>query len=292
MPENDEIILYKLAEDDPTQCIRVYRYGLASRNVKKPIVEGKETLAYETPLLLKFVDGSLSADWGVYELVSGYKEWQGVTVVENPGPLLALLVCPEADLPQTVAGVDQLKAYHYNLHFFNESVDAEEELTCQKVAYGNVTLYKPKSNLIRVVGGLNRGSCGCPYVDIEGRVVALHLASLDSTADRQTKTRYRLALLGPDAREAYRKRKALTVKALVEHNEQIDNPAKKANVKELTAQMKTVKQNQLLLHEEQGVLYHETSDLADNFTHYREGLVIVRDPALIAAVNNFTVSEA
>lgn len=186
--END--LTFQSVRDGETNClICVFKFAVIAKSVIKHDDEtGSEQ--FESAILLKFREGDFKDDWALLDIVSGVESFCGVSVAPAPEPLDFLTICPESALPKP--GLDELKGYHFDLATYKESEELEEILLCQRIEYSRVTMFKRLSNLHRLQGGLNKGSCGSPTVNAAGQVVGIHLWSVDGTNQRTSKTRFRM----------------------------------------------------------------------------------------------------
>ena len=231
---------------------RIFKHAIISQCVVKRGLNDQEE--YRAPILLRFVEGNYDEDWAVLETVSGVKSHCGIDVIDNPSDFRYLQICPESRLPRV--GMEKLKGYHFDIALYKSSTDPEETLYCQRVEYSLVTMYKQFSRVFRMHGALGFGSCGSPSINESGEVVAIHLASLDSTASRQPKTRFRAMKISGVKR------------ARLTHS----------NLKILASQ---AEQQLDVVHEEQGRVLEEFTSIAEAYTVYKEAFVLCKSPRLM-----------
>jgi len=106
-------------------------------------------------------------------------------------------LCPIGALPDpTVNEREELKTYHAPIYNYKNNSYMSLAIWCDD--YRRVCQYDgPSDSHILVDGGLYKGSCGGPYVNHDGNVVAMHLASMHegvnlsqiNTKRRKTKDR-------------------------------------------------------------------------------------------------------
>ena len=235
---------------------RIFKYAIITQRVVKVGSGGQEE--YTLPILVKFVDGDYKDDWAVLEVVSGVSSHSGICVVHNPADFRFLSICLQENLPE--AGVSLLKGYHYDIAVYKASSDEEETLTCQRIEYSQVTMYKDRSRVYRLQGGLSLGSCGSPYINQDGRLVAIHLASLDSSSVRQPKTRFRAVQSEKKAKLTHS-----TLKKYADYtNGRID-----------------------AVLNEQDKFHDEISSMADSYTSYKEGFVLCQSSEFMRLLTNY-----
>jgi hypothetical protein len=247
---SQEFLFHKIrynSEDKKNVVIRVFKFAVISQSVVKHGADGQEE--YRSPILLKFVEGNYDDDWAILEVIFGQSSYCGVSVIANPSDFKFLAVCPERKLP--VAGIDKLKGYHFDIALYKSSEDPEETLTCQRVEYSLVCMYKQISRVYRLQGALSLGSCGSPTINKEGEVVTIHLASLDSTAKRQVMTRFRAMKKDGDDKV-------------------------KLNSTNLKALAKGTSEHFEIVYQEQGRILDEVTSIGDSYTFYKEGFVLCK----------------
>lgn len=255
--DSEKYILFReeLNMDNKFVISRIFKYAIITQSVIR-VGSGEE---YKNPILVKFVDGDYKDDWVVLEVVSNVSSHNGMCVVHNPVDFRFPSICMGGNLPK--AGLSTVKGYHFDIVSYRASSDEEETLSCQLVEYSQVIMYKDRSRVYRVKNGLGFGSCGSPYFDKDEQLVAIHLASLDSTAVRQPKIRFRT---GQSNRG---KRAKLT------HN----------NLKCLT-QYAGLPSDAVL--DEQDEFNDEISSMADSYTTYKEGFVLCQSSKFMQLLKN------
>lgn len=246
-------------EEKKDVVIRIFRYAVISRFVVKQDANGQEE--FKSSVLLSFVEGDYADDWAMFEIVSGRNSYCGVTVNPSPADFRFLAVCPEERLP--VAGTDKLKGCHFDIAFYKSSKDPEETLNCQRVEYSLITMFKPRSRVYRLQGALSFGSCGSPTINENGELVTIHLASLDSTANRQPKTRFCIM------QTSGTKRAKLT------------NTNLKLLAKETDQHLET-------MYQEQYRVFDELSSIAESYTVYKEGFVLCKSALFMKLLKEHT----
>jgi len=239
-------------ESNEPVILRIFKHAIISQCVTKRGLNNQEE--YTAPILLSFVEGNYDEDWAVLETVSGVKTHCGIDVIDNPSDFRYLQICPESKLP--CIGIEKLKGYHFDIALYKSSTDPEETLNCQRVEYSLVTMYKKISKVIRMQGALSFGSCGSPSINESGEVVAIHLASLDSTASRQPKTRFRAMKISGVKR------------ARLSHS----------SLKMLASQ---AEQQLDVMYEEQDRVLEEITSIAESYTEYKEAFVLCKSPRLM-----------
>lgn len=132
------------------------------RNVKKISSDH----CFQDPIAVKYVLGSFSDDWAILE------------IVESPRYFDEFIpLCASSDLPNpSLFERLELKTYHAPIGQFMTNGFETGQIWWEQ--YQPVLQYDRDGKWICVQGGLYRGSCGAPYVDRNGRVVAMHLASM------------------------------------------------------------------------------------------------------------------
>ncbi len=118
------------------------------------------------PISVAFVSGNAGDDFAFLQIT-------------NPANYLNsyLPLCPLDRLPdRNVKESSEVKAYHAPIgQYQNNDIT---ELVIWTEDYKRVLQYQAQGTRILVDGGLYRGSCGGPYVDHDGFVVAMHCASM------------------------------------------------------------------------------------------------------------------
>jgi len=207
------------------------------------------------------LDGDYKNDWAVLELVKGKTSFSNQSVQEQPVDMKYLKICPNDIDYLPKEGFDDLKVHYYDISLFNTSNDIEEKLICQRYDYRRVCLLKEKSHICRVQDGLSKGSCGCPYISKSNMVVAMHIASLDSSLQRESRTRFH--------QTNYEELNQLTeqnIKGRKRGSYNCVNIWKSSLTKEVTTNSENI-----------SILSDEISSVADNFSHYKEGFVLCTD---------------
>ena len=219
--------------------LTIYRDAIICEKVTK---DSKNQPFYHDPILVKLCDYNYDNDWAVLELVKGKTCFSNQLVQEQPVDMKYLEICPFDYLPRE--GYDELKVHCYDISLFNRSIDREEKLICQRYNYSRIRLLKEISHIYRVQDGLSKGSCGCPYISKSNMVVAIHIASLNSSLQRESRTRFHYT--------SYAK--------LTEQNSASIFPS------EVTTNSDNISN-----------LSDETSSVADNFFNYKEGFILCTD---------------
>ena len=254
---------YNMESKKPV-VIRIFKNAIISRMVIKKGDEDQEE--FKSPILLRFVEGDYSDDWAVLEVVSTVHSYCGILVNQIPSDFKFLHICPDDKLP--VAGINKLKGYHFDIAGYKASEDEEETLNCQRVEYSLVTMYKPKSRVYRMQGSLNFGSCGSPSINNKGYLVAIHLASLDSTMTRQRKTRFRIMI------DTGAKRRKLT----------------SANLKLTSASLQKLvaeSDEHFDVYEEQSRILDEVSSRGEAFNSYKEAFVLRKSTTFMELLKTY-----
>jgi hypothetical protein len=103
-----------------------------------------------------------------------------------------LPICPEETLPNPLINErEELKTYHAPIgQYLNNQYPS---LNIWSDDYKRVYQYHSNGKRIIVDGGLYRGSCGGPYVNHEGLVVAMHVASMHEGKNISNVKRRKLA---------------------------------------------------------------------------------------------------
>ena len=172
-----------------------------------------------------------------------------------------LEICPNDIDYLPKEGFDDLKVHYYDISLFNRSNDKEEKLICQRYDYRRVCLFKEVSHMYRVQDGLSKGSSGCPYINKSNMVVAMHVASLDSSLQRESRARFH-----PTNNEELKQLNEENMKGRKRGPGSSLSIWKSSLTKEVTANCENI-----------SVLSEEISSVADNFSHYKEGFALCKD---------------
>ncbi len=121
-------------------------------------------VSFLSPMEVKVVHSSVEHDWAMLELVDPALEFPAY-----------FQLCRQSELPQLTAETVDLKALVAPIGQFIRS--AVRDLEIWSDDYQRVLQYDKNHTQIIVDHGLYRGSCGSPYVNHRGKVVALHLES-------------------------------------------------------------------------------------------------------------------
>jgi hypothetical protein len=220
---------------------------------------------YHNPILVKLCDRSYKNDWAVLEVVKGNTKFYNIFVQENPVDLDFLKICPNdvKHLPQE--GLDELKVHYYDISLFNSSKIEGEKLICQRYDYRRVCSFNEKNHVCRVQDGLSRGSSGCPYINKLNMVVAIHIASLDSSLQRDL---WKIEELVEQNISIGRKRAAPSVL-----NDSQQQELTNSQQQELT----NSQQQECTNSENISILSEEISSIVGSFTNYKEGFVLSTD---------------
>jgi hypothetical protein len=252
---------------DNESNLKIYEYAIICQKVTK---DSMNQPYYHDPILVKLCDYNYNNDWAVLEIVKGKTSFSNQSVQEQPMDLEYLEICPnDVDyLPRESFG--DLKVYYYDISLFNSSDDPEEKLLCQRYDYRRVCLLKEISHVYRVQDGLSKGSSGCPYVNKSNMAVAMHIASLDSSFQRETRTRFRL-------------KNAKDLKQLTEQN---IKGRKRGSYCSISIWKSSVVEEVTTNSENISILSDEISSVADNFSHYKEGFALCKDDKFIRHLIN------
>jgi hypothetical protein len=132
------------------------------RSVKKVA----EYNAFEDPIAVKIALVGVDEDWAILAIEDKTKSLNGY-----------IPLCPLRDLPNpSLLEHEELKTYHAPIGQYLSNGFETGQIWCED--YKRVLQYDREGTIICVDGGLYRGSCGAPYVDHQGRVVAMHLSSM------------------------------------------------------------------------------------------------------------------
>jgi len=88
-----------------------------------------------------------------------------------------LPICPVKSLPNVPAEHVQLKFYYAPIGQF--LVNGMDNMVIWRDDYKTILQYNLERTKIYCDGGLYRGSCGAPYINKQGFVVAMHLSSIN-----------------------------------------------------------------------------------------------------------------
>lgn len=259
MTESSEFLIKTMFSEE-SQCdvdIRIFNHAIITKVVFKQNKDDIEEMV--SPILMKFVDGNYNEDWAVLEVVNGVTTYSGLNICSDLAPFQFLHICPVEDLPKP--GMDYLKGYYFDLGLYKTSPDPEEALYCQKINHSQVITYKPRSCMYRMTGGLSRESSGCPYINSNGYLVAIHSASLDSSYSREPKTRFRMFT------RSEKKRARLTT----------------SNLKKFSGHSENHVDN---IREEQERVYDDISSLGDSFTAFKEGFCLGKSTQFMSLLQN------
>jgi hypothetical protein len=252
--------------------IRIFKNAIISQTVIKK--GDKDQEEFKSPILLRFVEGDYSDDWAVLEVMSTVHSYCGILVNQIPSDFKFLHICPDIRLP--VAGIDKLKGYHFDIAGYKASEDEEETLNCQRVEYSLVTMYKPRSRVYRMQGSLNFGSCGSPSINNDGYLVAIHLASLDSTMTRQRKTRFRIMI------DTGAKRRKLTSANLELTSASLKHTS--ASLQKLATESD---EHFDVIYEEQSRVLDEVSSRGEAFNSYKEAFVLCKSTRFMELLKTY-----
>ena len=109
-------------------------------------------------------------------------DWAILKLTTNSTPFLRwLTICPVISLPNVPANHEELKCYYAPIgQYLTNTFDS---MTIWSDNYKQVLQYNADRTKIYCDGGLYRGSCGAPYINHDGHVVALHLASMNESGN-------------------------------------------------------------------------------------------------------------
>lgn len=110
------------------------------------------------------------ADWAILKLTTHSTQF-----------LRWLTICPVDSLPNVPANHEELKCYY--APFGQYLTNSFDSMTIWSDNYKQVLQYNADRTKIYCDGGLYRGSCGSPYINHDGHVVALHLASMNESVN-------------------------------------------------------------------------------------------------------------
>lgn len=104
------------------------------------------------------------------------KDWALLTLTNDPHFTRWLPICATDDLPTTDEH-EELKCYYAPIgQYLRNSL---ENMSIWSDPYKRVLQYNLDRSKIICDGGLYRGSCGAPYINRSGHVVAMHLSSMN-----------------------------------------------------------------------------------------------------------------
>lgn len=126
---------------------------------------GSENMMVDPIRVKRLDDGLPSSDFAILELVESENSFTAFI------PLCAAEYLPDVSLESV-----ELKCYYAPIGQF--MANAFEEMYIWAGDYERVLQYDKKGTTVLVNGGLYRGSCGAPYVNHKGWVVALHVSSM------------------------------------------------------------------------------------------------------------------
>jgi len=136
-------------------------------NAKRTELHGLEM---ENGLIVKLLASDADDDWAILEI-------QG-----DPLPSF-IPICPSDQLPTPARTNEELKVIYAPIGMFLSS--SLDELAMWTDEYKRVLQYHCLSTRILVAGGLYRGSCGAPYINHDGFVVGMHIASLNESKEKE-----------------------------------------------------------------------------------------------------------
>ena len=132
---------------------------------KKVEKQGSENMMVDPIHVKLLVDGLPLSDVAILELVESVNYFTAF-----------IPLCAAGDLPDVSLENVELKCYYAPIGQF--MANAFEEMAIWAGDYERVLQYDKKGTAVLVNGGLYRGSCGAPYVNHNGCVVALHVSSM------------------------------------------------------------------------------------------------------------------
>lgn len=133
--------------------------------ISRCAIKAGENEVFELPMEVRLVDKDEEKDWALLELVDSTK----------PFPAW-LQVCDKSALPDPDTEAVDLKAFFAPIGQFRGNSFLTLKIWVDE--YRRVLQYdRPQNTNVIVDGGLYRGSCGSPYLNSHGKVVALHLGS-------------------------------------------------------------------------------------------------------------------
>lgn len=135
-------------------------------DICRQVIKKADKQCFETPITVKYVLGDPTLDWAILEIVDVALKFSGF-----------IPLCPISDLPKPlVSEREELKTYYAPIGQYLTNSFHSCQIWCDR--YKPVLQYDRNNEVICLDGGLYRGSCGAPYVDHGGRVVAMHLSSM------------------------------------------------------------------------------------------------------------------
>jgi len=154
---------HNLVGDDGITFLDANRYGTFQIDTRA--MKQGEISIFPSALNLKVIRSDTSADWAILEVLDSSRMFPSY-----------LPICPVESLPQPhINEREELKSYHAPIGYYSRNAILELEIWSDP--YQRVLQYDQHHTLILVAGGLYRGSCGAPYVNHDGLVVAMHLSS-------------------------------------------------------------------------------------------------------------------
>lgn len=133
--------------------------------ISRRAIKAGENEVFESPMEVKLIDKDKENDWALLELVDSTKSFPAW-----------LQLCDKSTLPDLDTEVVDLKAYFAPIGQFRRNSFLTLHIWVDE--YRRVLQYdRPQNTNLIVDGGLYRGSCGSPYLNHHGKVVALHLGS-------------------------------------------------------------------------------------------------------------------
>ena len=121
-------------------------------------------IALISPWEVKLVKFDLTYDWAVLELVDSSTQFPAW-----------LSLCEKSELPSLDTQVVDVKTLFAPVGQF--LINDIRDLKIWPDEYRRILQYDDNETQLIVDGGLYRGSCGSPYLDHRGKVVAIHLSS-------------------------------------------------------------------------------------------------------------------
>lgn len=132
----------------------------------RKVVKQGGALSMVNPIRVKVVDMDITADFAILKL-------------DDPVFLsfkAFIPLCSAAELPDVSLEKEEVKSYHTHIGQFRTNAFAEMSIWSGN--YHSVLQYNQDGATLLVECGLYRGSCGAPYFNHAGCVVAMHLASM------------------------------------------------------------------------------------------------------------------
>ena len=193
------------------------------------------------PILVKLYEFDEKNDWAILGVVTGQSTFNNLKVQKYPKAFDKLDICRMNEFP--IETVDELKVHYYDIKLYNSDEVVDGKLPCVRGQYASVTEYNEKSKVFRVQNGLSTGCCGAPYFDKDNRVVAMHIASLNTTCKREKISR------SQDLAKSLKR---------------------KINYEEIVKEI-DVNSNEI------SALSYEVSEFTENYTAYKEGYALGAD---------------